>query len=351
MSNNVRIEIKKLGDVKMKKLSVCVLLIFICFAFTGCESINKMLSKDESVFELYNQGGDITLQCGEKLDYTIKLTKQTEDFLPDSIETVCEDEGVARITYRFILWDSELHYYIEGVSKGETYICFKTNDGALQTEKIKVIVAEEDKQNTTDAFTQSKSSLIDGVILQIGEVSSKFGVSMSNFDGITKDDIEIVSADTSVITVQSDFLLSDDYVYFNVTGVSQGSTKALLKEKASDTVLCELHVDVLQNTSEEVAIESAGLQKRTVETPESTTDETTAQTATSEAESTSVQESTTETTTSTTKAAINEDTIVYITPSGTKYHYKQTCAGKNAMAVDFSSIKDEKQPCKKCVHD
>lgn len=40
---------------------------------------------------------------------------------------------------------------------------------------------------------------------------------------------------------------------------------------------------------------------------------------------------------------------VYITPSGEKYHYSKSCAGKNAMERDFDDVKGVYDPCKKCV--
>ena len=40
---------------------------------------------------------------------------------------------------------------------------------------------------------------------------------------------------------------------------------------------------------------------------------------------------------------------VYVTPNGKKYHYSSACAGKNAMARDYNSVKDSYGPCKKCA--
>ena len=40
--------------------------------------------------------------------------------------------------------------------------------------------------------------------------------------------------------------------------------------------------------------------------------------------------------------------VVYITPTGKCYHYRQSCAGKNAIETTLDKCKD-KRPCKKCV--
>lgn len=39
---------------------------------------------------------------------------------------------------------------------------------------------------------------------------------------------------------------------------------------------------------------------------------------------------------------------VYITPTGKKYHYSKSCAGKNAISKKLSDVKGLYGPCKKC---
>ena len=50
---------------------------------------------------------------------------------------------------------------------------------------------------------------------------------------------------------------------------------------------------------------------------------------------------------------ITETTIVeqvfYATPTGKKYHYKNSCAGDNAFVIDEAKAKKTYAPCKKCV--
>lgn len=40
---------------------------------------------------------------------------------------------------------------------------------------------------------------------------------------------------------------------------------------------------------------------------------------------------------------------VYITPTGSKYHYSKDCAGKNAIKKNLSEVKGSYNPCKKCA--
>lgn len=41
--------------------------------------------------------------------------------------------------------------------------------------------------------------------------------------------------------------------------------------------------------------------------------------------------------------------VVYITPSGEKYHFSRSCAGKNAIETTLDAVQDMHEPCKKCV--
>ena len=41
---------------------------------------------------------------------------------------------------------------------------------------------------------------------------------------------------------------------------------------------------------------------------------------------------------------------VYITPTGERYHYRPTCAGKNAKEIKLFEAQKKYTPCKKCVH-
>ena len=40
---------------------------------------------------------------------------------------------------------------------------------------------------------------------------------------------------------------------------------------------------------------------------------------------------------------------VYITPTGERYHYRPTCAGKNAMEIKLFEAQEKYTPCQKCT--
>lgn len=45
----------------------------------------------------------------------------------------------------------------------------------------------------------------------------------------------------------------------------------------------------------------------------------------------------------------NSGITVYITPTGEKYHYSKSCAGKNAIEKDLNDVQGIYDPCKKCA--
>lgn len=53
---------------------------------------------------------------------------------------VSEDEGIAKINFESIENGNTLNVSIEGIALGETYVCVKSADGTIQSEKIKVVV-------------------------------------------------------------------------------------------------------------------------------------------------------------------------------------------------------------------
>ena len=52
----------------------------------------------------------------------------------------------------------------------------------------------------------------------------------------------------------------------------------------------------------------------------------------------------------TTLVKINDSSIVYVTPSGKKYHFSKTCPGKNAKPITLEeAITSGRDACKKCT--
>ena len=83
-------------------------------------------------------------------------------------------------------------------------------------------------------------------------------------------------------------------------------------------------------------------------TQETTTEQTTV--STTKQQTTTTTNATTTTQKETTTQKQSSGRIVYITPSGKKYHYIKSCPGKNAKEVNLDDVIDTHQPCEKCVN-
>ena len=92
------------------------------------------------------------------------------------------------------------------------------------------------------------------------------------------------------------------------------------------------------------------------EAPENTTSQSSNETAYESSDiesidksSTYIREEISKSTESVANVPSNNDNV-YITPSGSKYHFSPDCGGKNSYEVTLEeAIKDGKTPCKKCA--
>lgn len=144
--------------------------------------------------------------------------------------------------------------------------------------------------------------------------------------------------------LNSDFVpvfSDDDIATAEVYSIIDYSYEVWIKVKAKNPGTTTMHVETYDGTvkSEEITIEVIGESptysvdsgSTTERTTESTTQETTSKETTTEKE---------------TKATSR---TVYITPSGSKYHYSRSCAGDNAIETNLDEVKDTHEPCKKCA--
>lgn len=329
----------------MKRLLILLMLLCFIVPLAGC----SFSDKDDIQIKLSSQEREIVLNAGEKAEYYINIENKPSSFSEKNIVAVCENEAVAKITYRFILWDSELHYYIEGVSQGETFIYFKTDN--IQTEKLKVTVNEPFKQETVPVVTEpvvqlaQSYQLINAISIYEGETSQRYSFSLSQFSGYGKDSIEIVTDNSSVAAIMCDFLSSEDYIYFNVMGINEGSCTIYAKTKDGALKTEAITVNVIKDQS-----------KTTTQAETTTEVETTTETEAAASVVTTTEIQASENVVATTEATTTGATVadknrtVYITPTGSKYHYKETCAGKNAISASLSNVQQTHEPCKKCAH-
>lgn len=137
-------------------------------------------------------------------------------------------------------------------------------------------------------------------------------------------------SDDSIASANVMFLNDSDFSV-NLTAYKPGTTTMYIQTIDGKIKSNEITIEVLGTPIEETS------------EPETTQPETTEQ-------ETSTAPETTETETQT-KESTTKDTskTVYITPSGSKYHYSQSCAGDNAIKTTLNQVKDTYEPCKKCA--
>lgn len=113
---------------------------------------------------------------------------------------------------------------------------------------------------------------------------------------------------------------------FKIIPVAKGETDVYLKVKNADICSAKIHIQVTdsQETATTYILEKSEESHQTSE----------ATIVSSDAGNT---------------AEKTYGDIVYITPTGKKYHLSQSCAGKNAIAVGYDSAVQTYEPCKKCA--
>ena len=117
-------------------------------------------------------------------------------------------------------------------------------------------------------------------------------------------DIEFVSTDESVVTVQYEKTAGDIYVYFTIKAVAAGEAEVYFTADGGKVESDRIRVTVVETDSDETKTENE---------------------------------------------VAGDDRVVYVTKSGTKYHYSKDCAGQNAVETRLSEASLTKQPCKTCA--
>lgn len=140
------------------------------------------------------------------------------------------------------------------------------------------------------------------------------------------DDFELVSNNTEIATVEFERIDYSKQLVIKVVGITAGETVVYVQTK--DGVIKSDEIKVIC-TGEKPTTTEATTQEPTTEEP--TTEETTAEPTTEE------------------KTTKDNSRTVYTTPTGEKYHFSKSCAGKNARERTLNEVKDTYDPCKKCA--
>ena len=160
--------------------------------------------------------------------------------------------------------------------------------------------------------------------LTAGEKSEELYLSVKAKGNIDEATVIAHSDNPAVATVVEKVCSNSDTFKFRIEAIGTGTANIWFETADKSVKTPEIKIKV---TERETATTNAP------ETEFSTTENTT--------ESVVIQ---TENETSPT------DKTVYITPTGKKYHYSKSCAGKNAIPTSLEDAKRHYDPCKKCAH-
>lgn len=190
----------------------------------------------------------------------------------------------------------------------------------------------------------------DEIVITEGEYAYEKFFEVISTDGFFTADISFESTDPSVAVAKYGVTDRNRYVCYKVEGRSAGETYIYFTAEGGKVSSEMIKVTVLPKKEDVTTITATASPAETITEPESTK-------VTQHEEPSSIEESVTHTeketqphTESVTETTQQRGNTVYITPTGKRYHYSKSCAGKNARAVSKSDATGGgKTPCKKCA--
>ena len=136
-----------------------------------------------------------------------------------------------------------------------------------------------------------------------------------------------------------------------VIAYSDNPAVAAVVEKTydgSDTF--KFRIEAIGTGTAHIWFETADKSVKTTEIKIKVTKHETEPTKTPETELSTTENTTENEVIQTEKEARTTDKTVYVTPTGKKYHFSKSCAGKNATPKSLEDAKRHYDPCKKCAH-
>jgi hypothetical protein len=123
----------------MKRMIAFILAAALVFALAGC---GKKPPKGNITALSFEDASDVTLRVGEAAinQKLIVEFKYRSDYKPEYVSFVSADPDIAGVTYLGNLIASELYFRIDGLAPGETEVWAEAEDGAVLSERIRVVV-------------------------------------------------------------------------------------------------------------------------------------------------------------------------------------------------------------------
>lgn len=244
------------------------------------------------------------LTVGERSEERYFTVVASEETYFWDIEFVSEDESIATVRYERTAGDIYVYYTVEGLSEGETYVYFTARGGEIESRRVKVTVT--------------------------GKTESA--------DPTETDPVETDPPETDPAETDPDASGDDRVVYVTKTGKKYHYSKSCAGQTATEIKLSEARL-----TKEPC-------KSCVPEEDRAETSDTAASDTTDVPSEDSTEPEGGDTTPDSEPADTAASKVVYVTPSGKRYHYKQSCAGKNAIETTLEkAIADGKTPCGTCA--
>lgn len=234
----------------------------------------------------------------------------SKEYDESAIRVVIDDPSIINVTYDYADdWlFTGIKFYINCLKSGTTSFYFETIDSVIKSDPIEITVNE----NVT-SITLSRTDDITFYSWQDDETISFDYEALHTLSEINNV-LVFVSENPNVATFEYDKDGSWLTDYCVINAVSSGETYVYIQTKDG----------------------SVQSQKLKVIIPEAETETET------EADYDTNYDAEEETQ--------NNSVTVYITPTGKKYHYSKSCAGKNASPISLDDAELSYDPCKKCAH-
>ena len=164
-----------------------------------------------------------------------------------------------------------------------------------------------------------------------GETSDELSF-VAETDDLDTDDIEFVTNDPSVAYATYVKVHGENEVIFRINAVEKGMTSVYFRTRDRTVVSEKIKVYVSESSVDQTAesVEPHDMPSDGDTVPSEPDDEQTAEDIES------------------VPSKLNGE-IVYVTPTGKRYHLRKTCAGKNAKEITLDEAKKTYTPCKKCA--
>lgn len=135
-----------------RSLRVLISSLLALSLLVGCASSSDRDSGNIERLSWSFMKNEIEMEIGDtKSGYILVSVRDRDDFAPEDIVFVSEDESVATITYSRASLSVYLYFDIEAIGVGETSVYAVSADGGAVSEKIKIAVMGEETTATTDA--------------------------------------------------------------------------------------------------------------------------------------------------------------------------------------------------------